>query len=381
MSARRLAVAGVLRRSIAVVAVSLLAACASDSPRKAAELPALEASADLRLRWQVDTGDSGHAVLQPAVAGDAVFIAAADGSVGRYQDGRAVWTVKLRRPLSGGAATDGKLVVVGTAKGEVIALAAADGKEAWRARVSSEVLAPAAFSGGRVLVRSGDHRLFALDSRDGTRQWVMQRTPPPLTLRVTAAPVVAENLVFVGYPGGRLLAVNVTNGAVLWEGSVALPKGANELERMADVAGVPVLGPREVCAVAYQGRVACFDLTSGNLIWAQDVSAGGGVAMDSASVYVSDDEGIVRAYARADGKVLWTQEALKWRRLGTPLVRRGFLLIGDGDGVLHVLQRADGRLAARLVTSAGALLGDGVIAGDTTLYQSRLGGVLAIDVD
>jgi outer membrane protein assembly factor BamB len=111
------------------------------------------------------------------------------------------------------------------------------------------------------------------------------------------------------------------------------------------------------------------------------VSASGGVAMDSAGVYVTDDEGVVRAYARADGKPLWTQSALRWRRLGTPLVRRGFLLVGDADGMLHALQRADGKLAARLETGRGALLADGVASGELTLYQAQRGGVVAIDID
>ena len=40
---------------------------------------------------------------------------------------------------------------------------------------------------------------------------------------------------------------------------MALPRGATELERVADVMGNPVVDERQVCAVAYQGRVACFD--------------------------------------------------------------------------------------------------------------------------
>lgn len=371
----------IFRLPIGVLAAALLAAgCASDEPRKGQELPAFEQQVELREAWKIPSGDIGHAALRPAVHGGAVFAATPNGRLGRYVNGETAWEVQTRLPISGGLATDGQIVIVGTAKGEVVAFDAADGHERWRARVSSEVLVPAVFTGDRLLVRSGDHRLFALSAADGTRLWTMQRTTPALTLRVTTAPVVAENLAFLGFPGGKLLAVSVANGAVLWEGSVALSKGTTELERIADIAGSAVLGPREVCAGAYQGRVACFDLTSGNLIWAQEVSADSSVALDSANLYVADTEGVIRAYARADGKVLWTQEALQWRRLGAPLVRRGFLLIGDQQGVMHALRRSDGALVGRLTTGGDGFPSDPVVAGDYTLYQTRRAGVLAIEL-
>lgn len=376
----RLTERATIRRWSGIAVALLLTACASESPRKPVELPAITPEVRLELAWRLATGDSEFADLRPAVHGAALYIADARGRIGRYENDRPVWEIETKLPISGGVASDGDIVVAGTSKGEVLAYSAADGRALWRGRVSSEVLAPTAIAGDRVLVRSGDHRLFALDRRDGSRLWTMQRTTPPLTLRVSAPPVVAENLVFIGYPGGKLLAVSIDSGAVLWEGSVALPKGTTELERMADIAGAPVMGPKEVCAAAYQGRVACFDLSNGNLIWAQEVSSETSIAIDSGNIYVTDTDGLVRAYSRTDGKVVWTQEALKWRRLTAPLVRRGVVLVGDDKGTLHALRRNDGALVGRLENDVEEFAADPVVAGDLTLYQTRR-AVLAIAVD
>ena len=70
---------------------------------------------------------------------------------------------------------------------------------------------------------------------------------------------------FAGTAGGHLLALDVVTGIVGWDATVANPKGATELERIADVTGLPLVLERDVCAVAYQGRVACFDLARGTL--------------------------------------------------------------------------------------------------------------------
>src|SRR5690606_1470774 len=145
----------------------------------------------------------------------------------------------------------GELVVVGTREGVVIALDN-DGRVLWRARVSSEVLVAPVVAGDVVVVRSADSRLFALDARDGKRQWVYQRSAPALTVRSPAGLVVRGGYVFAGFAGGKLVAVDLKNGGLRWEGTVTLPRGTTELERVADVVGQPWVGDRAACAVAYQ---------------------------------------------------------------------------------------------------------------------------------
>ena len=79
-------------------------------------------------------------------------------------------------------------------------------------------------------------------------------------------------MVFAGFPGGKLVAINLSNGSVGWEAVVSRPRGATELERITDITSLPVADEYQICAVAFQGRVACFEIASGNL-WARDASA------------------------------------------------------------------------------------------------------------
>ena len=88
----------------------------------------------------------------------------------------------------------------------------------------------------------------------------------------------AGDNVLVGYPGGRLVAVALSNGAVRWETAVSEPKGTTEVERLADVLGPIAVADGLACAASFQGRVSCADAASGSLRWARDMSAGGGVA-------------------------------------------------------------------------------------------------------
>ena len=105
-----------------------------------------------------------------------------------------------------------RLVVVGTSKGDVLAFSAEDGKPVWQAKVTSEVLAAPTVGDQGVAVKSGDNRVFLLDASDGGRKWVYQRSTPPLSIRSAGSPVFADQYIFVGFPGGKLVALSIQNG-------------------------------------------------------------------------------------------------------------------------------------------------------------------------
>lgn len=372
---------------IALLLPTLLAGCstfeslnpfASSGP-KMAELQPIQATAQARVVWRDAVGKGDPYTFVPAVIGPSVYAAARDGTISRFDGGRPVWTIKAEQPLSGGVGADQRMLAVGTAKGDIFAFDVADGKQLWQAKASSEVLAPPAVAGGRVVVRSGDHRLAAYDATDGTRKWIYQRPTPPLSVRVTAGPVVVDKYVFVGFPGGKLIAVNLDNGAPLWEGTVALPKGVTELDRIADISSVPVIDGRMICAVAFQGRISCFDLGTGNLMWARDISSSAGLSIDSRYLYVSDDNGAVHALDKATGASVWKQDTLFLRRLTAPLASGGLVAVADVQGVVHLLSRDDGAFAARVSTDGSPVSAPLQLLGSNLLVQTRSGGIFAIE--
>jgi len=333
-----------------------------------------------RVLWQASVGRARDATFTPAVAGDSVYAAGADGQVTRLDaaTGRQVWQVRLpSTTLSGGVGSDGKLVVVGSTEGEVITLDA-DGRTLWRARVSSEVLAPPEIAGDLVIVRSADSRIFALDARDGRRRWLYQRQAPALAVRSPAGLVVSGGYVFAGFSGGKLVALTLTNGGLRWEGTVSVPKGTTELERVTDVIGLPWVGDREACAVAFQGRVACFDLGNGNQIWARDMSSSSGLGVDSRFVYVSEDRGAVSALERATGRNLWRQDRLTNRNLSAPLPLGAEIAVGDLQGYVHLLARDSGAFVARIATDGSALRTAPVPLANGFLVQTSGGTLYAL---
>lgn len=352
---------------------------ASTGP-KMTPLQPLTGSADVRTQWSTSIGKSGDYVFVPAVVDGAVYVAGRDGTLSKLADGKTVWKISVGQPLSGGVGASERLVVVGTPKGEVLAYSADDGRPLWQARVSSEVLAAPTVGDDGVAVRAGDNRVFLLDAGDGGRKWVYQRSTPALAIRGAGSPVFAERYVFVGFPGGKLVALAANNGAPVWEGTVALPKGATELDRVADIVATPVVDGRQICAVAFQGRVACFDLgQAGNMVWSRDISSSVGLALDGRYLFVTDDSGVVYGLDRLSGSSLWKQDKLKNRRVTAPTVRRGLVAVADGEGIVHYLSREDGSFVARQKTDGSPVKASLKPLGSGLVVQTTGGTVAAIE--
>ena len=348
---------------------------------KPAELVAIKPTATARILWQGDAGAAENYVFTPAIAANSVYAAGAAGQIVRFDagSGKVLARIETKHRLSGGIGSDGRLILAGTARGEVLAFDQG-GKQLWKTQLTSELLSAPQTDFGIVVVRSGDGRIYGLDAVTGTRKWVYQRALPALTVRTHVGVVLYRDAVFAGFAGGRLVALAISNGNVGWEATVALPKGATELERVADVSSLPVIDGGQSCAVAFQGRVACFDLTKGTPGWARDISSVAGMAIDDRNVYVSDDKGAVVAFEKSTGASQWKQDKLFGRRISGPAAVGMHIVVGDYQGYLHFLSRDDGSFAARIATDGSAIIAPPIALSDGVLVQTRNGGVFAITV-
>jgi len=347
-----------------------------------AELRDFKPGATMEVRWKRNVGKVGYAGLQPAVTRDAVYVANADGELFRLDpvNGEKVWKIDSGIKISGAVGAGEGLVIIGGLKGGLFAFDE-DGRLRWSTKVSSEVLSAPQIVDGMVVVRTSDGRIAALSAQDGKRQWLYERATPTLVVRNHAVVTIKRGIVFAGFAAGKLAAINLSNGAVIWESTVSQPRGNTELERISDITSVPVVDNEQVCAVAFQGRIACFDIKQGGMLWSRDVSSDKGLALMQNYLYVSDDKGTVLAMDKASGSTQWKNDQLLKRQVAAPYLMEKYVLVGDFEGYLHALSREDGSLLARIKTDGSPISYAAVTLGKGLLLQTRDGGVYSIEIN
>ncbi|MFA6178234.1 MAG: outer membrane protein assembly factor BamB [Candidatus Methylopumilus sp.] len=347
-----------------------------------AELVEFKASIQPKVMWSYKIGAAEDYDFAAATESGSVYVASASGEVAKLDagNGKPVWRISTGEKLSGGVGLGPDLVLVGTPKGQVIAYNQS-GKLLWKSKVSSEVLSVPRVDDGVVVVRCGDSRIFGINAADGARKWVYERATPALSLRSSAGVVVDGGAVYAGFAGGKLIALRAEDGKVIWEVSVAQPKGATEIERIADITSLPVVDGPLVYAVAYQGKVAAVDRAAGRVAWSRDISSYTGLNMEVARVYVTHTGGAIYALDFSTGKTYWRQGELLNRRLTAPLPMGGVIAFGDIQGYVHFLDREDGSFSGRVRTEDSPILPQMTALGSNgLLVQTRNGSLYAISL-
>jgi outer membrane protein assembly factor BamB len=372
---------------ILLMSASLLTGCSwfggKDNSEPPAKLKSFEKRVELRKVWGRDSGDGtdGQFVkLVPALVDGRIYVADRDGTVWalELETGKLIWRSKTGLAISAATGVGGGLVLVGSSEGQLAALDAETGEQRWRVDVTSEVLSVPQIYEDTVIIQTVDGAISALSTQDGQRRWIYNRSVPVLTLRGTSTPFVGGGVVLAGFANGEMVALEVATGREVWQTAVAVPHGRTELQRIVDVDANPVVDQGLLYAASYQGRLVAVSLQDGHVLWNRDMSTYAGMAVDSSQVFVTDADSEVWAIDRRSGRSLWKQADLRRRSLTGPTVIDDYVAVGDFEGSLHLLLRSDGSIVGReRVDSEGIQAAPVVVSGDRLLVLGA-GGELVL---
>jgi len=381
-----------------LLSVTLLSGCSLFSGEedvvKMSPLPTVQNQFDPQTAWSTSVGDGigdFYSNLHPAFLDDTVYAADRHGIVKAMNiaDGKEVWRVDLsektgwlsrNRPalLSGGVTVAGAHAYIGSEKAQIYALNTADGTIAWQTRVAGEALSRPVVSDGLVLVHTSNGILQALNESDGAVKWTVNLDMPSLSLRGESAPTSAYGAAIVGGDNGRVSAVLMQQGQMIWQQRISQATGATEIDRLSDVDTTPVVVNGVVYALAYNGNLTALDLRSGQIMWKRELGSVNDFIVDGGRIYLVDQNDRLLALNTEGGVTLWTQSDLLHRNLTAPALYNGYLVVGDSEGYMHWINTDDGSFVAQQKVDGSGFLTEPVVANDKLLIQAKDGTLYAI---
>ncbi len=280
--------------------------------------------------------------------------------------------------LSGGITVSGDRLYIGSERGQVYALNTSDGSIVWQAKAAGEALSRPVVSDGLVLIHTSNGMLQGLDQATGAVKWTVNLDMPALSLRGESAPSVAFGGAIVGGDNGRVSAVIMNQGQLIWQQRISQPSGATEIDRLSDVDTTPIIVNGVVYALAYNGNLSALDLRSGQILWKREIGGVKDLIVDAGRIYLVDQDDRVIALNADGGVAIWRQSELLHRNLTSPVLYNGYIVVGDGEGYLHWLNTTDGRFVAQQKLDSSGFQTEPVVASDKLLIQSKDGEVYAI---
>ena len=347
-----------------------------------ADLKDFKAVLNPKIIWSSKMEGSEAFEFSPGIIGEEVYAASADGSLAKFdlKTGKPVWKINTGEKLSGGVGLGLNEITVGTSNGLLIAYDL-NAKLLWKTRLSSQVLSAPTIHEGTVIVRTSDNLIHALSVKDGLKKWTFSRSGPPLSLRSSVGVVASNGVIYAGFPGGKLAAIREDNGTLLWEITVAQPKGVTEIERASDVTSSPVIDGTTIYTVAYQGKISAVDRVNSRILWSRDISSYTGIGIDGARIYLSHTGGAIYSLAIESGKTYWRQGDLANRKLTTPLGMGDYIAAGDLEGYIHILDKETGVFLGRIQLDEEPVMRRMVeFETGKFLAQTRNGGLYAISI-
>jgi len=187
-------------------------------------------------------------------------------------------------------------------------------------------------------------------------------------------------MVICGFASGKLVALNLADGKLIWEVSLASPHGRSELERMVDIAGDPLVRDGVAYVTTYQADLSAVDVKTGVVLWRRELSSYAGLGGDWRELYVTDVADHVWAINPRNGSSSWRQEKLHGRKLTAPAVIGDYVVVGDFEGYLHWLARDDGHMLARVRVDRAGISATPLVVDDSVYVYGNGGELVALSV-
>jgi outer membrane protein assembly factor BamB len=328
----------------------------------------------------------------PVVYGGKLYAVDTNGTVHAFDTatGAKVWQVALESRddgsssvFGGGVSADATRVYATNGVGEVAALNSADGSQIWRVKPAGPLRGAPTLAFGSVYVMTQDNQLISLNQVDGTTAWNQSGSLGQAGVFGVAAPAAGQGTVVAGFSSGELIAYRYENGRNLWSDALARTSISTSVSSLTDIDADPIIDRGRVYAVGEGGRMAAYELVTGQRIWELNIAGISTPVIAGEWLFVLTDDARILCIARATGKVRWSTQLQRYRKekkkegqvhWNGPVLAGGRLFTVDTLGEIGVVNPSDGSFSVLFDVEEKVSLPP--IVADNTLYVLDDGGTI-----
>ena len=320
----------------------------------------------------------------PVVGGGKLFAMDTSGTTHAFDaaTGARVWsqaaqvTGDTRASAFGGGVSyaDGRVYSTNGA-GEVVARNADTGAEIWRANPAGPLRGAPTIAFNLVFVMTQDNQIFALDTTDGSLEWQEGASGTMAGVFGVASPAAGQGTVVAGYSSGELVAYRYENGRTLWADALSRTSISTQVGTLTDIDADPIVYDGRVYALGQGGRMAAYELVTGQRIWELNLAGISTPAIAGEWIFTLTDDARLLAIARSSGKVRWLTQLPRYRdpedRKGAifwsgPVLAGGSLWATNSEGQVYRIGTGEG--AAQLFAELKAPISLSPVVANNTLY-------------
>lgn len=326
--------------------------------------------------WSVSLGQGNtrrnRIAAQPVAGGGLIYAMDAGARVTAVTPaGGTAWSADLRpgsdaSQISGGGLAFGAgRVLASTGYGELVALDPASGAVVWRQKLGAPAAGAPTIEGDTAFVVARDSSARAIDIRNGRVLWELPGTPSATGMLGAGSPAIAGANVLLPFPSGELVAAERASSARVWQITVAGQRRGRAYAGLTEITADPVVAGNVTYVGNASGRTLALDTETGRRIWtAREGAYGPVLPAGNAVFFVTDEARLVRLDA-ATGETVWSVEMPYYtnererRRAAIvphfgPVLAGGRIVVASGDGLVRFFNPVDGAAVGSVQVPGGA---------------------------
>ena len=287
--------------------------------------------------------------------------------------------------FGGGASYDGGRVYITTGVGEVAALDAKTGNQIWKVKPAGPLRGSPTIAYNAVYVMTQDNQIHALNPADGSVQWSQVGSSGQTGVFGVAAPAAGQGTVIAGYSTGELVAYRYENGRPLWSDALARTSLATAVGVLTDIDADPIIDRGRVFALGQGGRMAAYELVTGQRIWELNLAGISTPAIAGDWIFTLTDDAKLLCIARSSGRVRWMTQLQRFgneKKKKDPVFWTGPVLAGErlwianSEGQVFSASTGDGQVSPFTELGQAVTLSP-VVAGGTLYILDDSGRISA----
>lgn len=307
-------------------------------------------------------GSSNRARLAaaPVVGSGLLFAVGADGTIHAFEKETGAERWSKSPPMEddmkpsafgGGVSYANGRVYATNGAGDVMALNAEDGSEIWSTTPAGPLRGSPTIAFGQIYVMTQDNQVISLSAQTGELLWNESGSTTQAGVFGVAAPAAGQGTVIAGYSSGELSAYRYENGRTLWADALARTNISTQVGTLTDIDADPIIDSGRVYALGQGGRMAAYELVTGQRIWELNLAGISTPAIAGEWIFTLTDDARLLAIARSSGRVRWITQLQQWRdekdREGAifwtgPVLAGNQLWVASSRGAVYRLSTGEG---------------------------------------
>ncbi|ASJ90815.1 PQQ-binding-like beta-propeller repeat protein [Porphyrobacter sp. CACIAM 03H1] len=321
----------------------------------------------------------------PVVGGNKLFAEGTDGVIVAFDKntGARLWTrgddemTKDQAPsaFGGGVSYEAGKLYATNGVGEVKAVNADTGEVLWKVKPAGPLRGSPTIAFGQLFVMTQDNQLISLNINDGSLVWDESGSNTQSGVFGVAAPAAGQGTIVAGYSSGELTAYRYENGRVLWSDALARTNISTTVGSITDIDADPIIDSGRVYALGQGGRMAAYELVTGQRIWELNLAGISTPAIAGEWIFTLTDDARLLAIARSSGRVRWITQLQAYKDVEDkkgpifwtgPVLAGGNLWVASSRGEVWKVSAGEG--SASLFADVGQPVSLPPVVADGYLY-------------